>query len=91
MRCSGARDALSIVFAFDHEEGSKKGPTGMDSETASTGPGPSYAFSATNQGIGSPNATPEMVPGEVEEDVEVGEGSPPSTQQSLPPPSRRRL
>jgi hypothetical protein len=32
-----------------------------------------------------------MVPDVVEEDVEAGEGSPPSTQQSLPPPSRRRL
>jgi hypothetical protein len=91
MRCFGARGALSTAFAFDHEEGSKKGPTGMDSETASTGPGPSYASSVTNQGIGSPSATPETVPGEVEEDVEVGEGSPPLTQQSLPSPSRRRL
>jgi hypothetical protein len=63
----------------------------MDSETASTGPGPSYASSATNQGIASPNVTPETVPDVVEEVVEEGEGSPPSTQQSLPPTSRRRL
>jgi hypothetical protein len=63
-----AKGALNTVFVYGHKEGNKRGPTGTDFGTASTGPGPSYASSVTSRGTVSPSVTPGTGPDAAEED-----------------------